>query len=133
MYKTLVGYNLEEVQSLLKVFLLDIQIPVGNSARLPIKYTAADVALFAQMKGRLAMLIHVCQLLIIHLLRKISTLTLKCITKTFYFVSACYTNWKRVIKCIRKQQLGADLACTFIECCLLMNKVFQFHASFPSR
>ena len=38
--------------------------------RLPITHTAVDVALFAQMRRRLAMFIHVCQL-IIHLLRKI--------------------------------------------------------------
>ena len=101
MYKTLVGYNLEEVQSLFKVFLLDIQVLFDNCARLLITHTAADVALFAQMRGRLAMLIHFCQL-IIHLLRKISILTLKCVTKTFYFVSASYTHWKRITKCTQK-------------------------------
>ena len=82
MYKTLVGYNREEVQSLFRVFLLDIQVPFDNCARLPITHTDADVALFAEMRRCLAMFIHVCQL-IIHLLRKISKLTLKCVAKTF--------------------------------------------------
>ena len=74
-----------------KVFLLDIQVPFDNCARLPITHTTADVALFAQKRRRLAMFIHVCQF-------KISKLTLKCLTKTFYFVSACYTHLKRVTK-----------------------------------
>ena len=62
-----------------KVFLLDIQVPFDNCARLPITHTAADVELFAQMRRRLAMFIHVCDL-IIYLLRKLSKLTLKCMT-----------------------------------------------------
>ena len=32
-----------------------------------------------------------------------------------------------------RKQLRADLARTFIECCLLMNRVIQFHVSFQSR
>ena len=34
---------------------------------------------------------------------------------------------------LSKQQLWADLACIFIECCPLMNGVIKFHESFPSR
>ena len=86
-----------------KVFLLDIQVPFDNCARLPITHTGADVALFAKMRRRLAMFIHVRQL-IIHLLRKISIYV-----KTFYFVSACYTI-ENVSPCaLRKQQLGRIL------------------------
>ena len=33
---------------------------------------------------------------------------------------------------LEKQQLGTDLACTFIERCLF-NEDIQFHVSFPSR
>ena len=91
MYKYLLDTVMKKCNLCSKVFLLDIQVPFDNCARLPITHAAADVALFSQMRRRLAMFIHVCQL-IIHLLRKISKLTLKCVAKTFYFVSACYTH-----------------------------------------
>ena len=111
------------------MFLLDIQVSFDNCSYLPITHTAADVALFAQ---RLAMFIHIC-LLTIHLLRKISKLTLKCVTKTFILFLPVIPIEKVSQNALRKQQLGADLAYTFIERCLLTNRVIQFHASFPSR
>ena len=76
--------NREEVQSLFKCVqvLPDIQVPFNNCTRFPITHTAADVTLFAQTRRRLAMIIHVCQL-IVHLLRNILKLTLKCVKKTF--------------------------------------------------
>ena len=78
------------------------------------------------------MFTHVCQL-IIYLLRKISKLRLIYMTKDILFCFRLLYPLKTCHQVHLEKQFGADIACTFIECCLLMSRVIQFHASFPSR
>ena len=119
MYKTL-----EEMQSCSKVFLLDIQVPFDNCARLPITHTAANGTLFAQIRS-----VYTCMSVNYSLTQKdFQTYVEMCDKDILFCFRLLYP-----LKTCRKQQFWADLAWTFIECFRLMNRIIQFHESFPSR